>query len=347
MESHEENDHAAGNSRLGQSPESSRGFASSGRKSLRQGKQSSVVDTEEGEVEADDEEEELPASETTGLLDRSFGSASGWLNRRSGSGSGTSAGKRRRSSAAGPLSANGGGGGRRNSTTSTLAQRDFSQLSKLTTIMGGHPDSHEKDHSIALDDDTDTASHSNYTDALHPSSAEHHRSLSHASPSSHRSRLLASGHVAGFSTSDILTQAESLLGARMGEPGDHESSLLLPEDQHMLLDPAEVLDPEQDLHLPVDTQGHVLENWRTSVGPEFKILVSSALPIFFTQIAELSLILASVISIGHLGTTELAASSLGSMTSSVTCFAILQGMTSASKLACPLFTLHLSSWEAY
>ena len=33
------------------------------------------------------------------------------------------------------------------------------------------------------------------------------------------------------------------------------------------------------------------------------------MPVFFTQLAEWSLVLASVVSIGHLGTTDLAASS--------------------------------------
>ena len=42
---------------------------------------------------------------------------------------------------------------------------------------------------------------------------------------------------------------------------------------------------------------------------EVLILLRTSLPVFFTQMAEWSLVLASVVSIGHLGTTELAASS--------------------------------------
>lgn len=44
---------------------------------------------------------------------------------------------------------------------------------------------------------------------------------------------------------------------------------------------------------------------------------------------EYSLIMASVISIGHLSTTALAATSLGYMTASVSGFSVIQGFTSA------------------
>lgn len=69
-------------------------------------------------------------------------------------------------------------------------------------------------------------------------------------------------------------------------------------------------------------------------------MVKTAGPVFFTQVAEYSLILASVISIGHLGTVDLAASSLAGMTASVTAFSILQGMASA------LDTLLPAAWTS-
>lgn len=76
------------------------------------------------------------------------------------------------------------------------------------------------------------------------------------------------------------------------------------------------------------------------------IVMRMGVPVFATQAAEWSLVLASVISIGHQGTTELAASShvgfkvsflsllmdrLASMTASVSSFSILQGLATASK----------------
>ena len=61
-----------------------------------------------------------------------------------------------------------------------------------------------------------------------------------------------------------------------------------------------------------------------------------------TQLAEYSLIMASVISIGHLsvGPNDLAASSLASMTASVSAFSILQGIASS------LDTLLPAAWTS-
>jgi len=108
----------------------------------------------------------------------------------------------------------------------------------------------------------------------------------------------------------------------------------------MALDPAEELDPVLDLGLPADEDGVVVEDWRAALKSEMPILIRTATPIFISQLAEYSLVLASVISIGHLSTTDLAASSLASMTASVTCFSILQGMASA------LDTLLPAAWTS-
>ena len=47
-----------------------------------------------------------------------------------------------------------------------------------------------------------------------------------------------------------------------------------------------------------------------------------------TNVLEYSLLVASVVSLGHLSTTALAAATLGSMTASVTGFSIVQGFVS-------------------
>lgn len=93
-------------------------------------------------------------------------------------------------------------------------------------------------------------------------------------------------------------------------------------------DPAQELDAA-DLGLPVGKDGQEVQTWQGALGVELPMLVRSTVPVFFTQLAEYSLSLASVISIGHLGTEELAASVLVNMTSSVTCFSILQGLATA------------------
>lgn len=61
---------------------------------------------------------------------------------------------------------------------------------------------------------------------------------------------------------------------------------------------------------------------------------------FSTHVLEYSLVIASVVSIGHISTTALAAISLGSMTASVSAFSIIQGLTSA------LDTLLPSAWTS-
>ncbi|PCH45028.1 MATE efflux protein [Wolfiporia cocos MD-104 SS10] len=61
---------------------------------------------------------------------------------------------------------------------------------------------------------------------------------------------------------------------------------------------------------------------------EMAVLAKYTLPVFGTHVLEYSLVIASVVSIGHLSTTALAASTLGSMTASVTGLSIVQGFTS-------------------
>ncbi|CCL99774.1 uncharacterized protein FIBRA_01796 [Fibroporia radiculosa] len=61
---------------------------------------------------------------------------------------------------------------------------------------------------------------------------------------------------------------------------------------------------------------------------ELAILTKYTLPVFGTHVLEYSLVIASVVSIGHLSTTALAASTLGSMTASVTGLSIVQGFAS-------------------
>jgi len=94
----------------------------------------------------------------------------------------------------------------------------------------------------------------------------------------------------------------------------------------MDFDPAEELTYDE-LELPVNDQGLEVRVWsdamrvsqllglsqalsgRLTEQAEIPIILRLSLPVFFTQLAEWSLVLASVISIGHLGTTELAAAS--------------------------------------
>ena len=50
---------------------------------------------------------------------------------------------------------------------------------------------------------------------------------------------------------------------------------------------------------------------------------------YSTQLLEYSLVVVSIISIGHISTTALAAISLGSMTANVSGYSVILGLTSA------------------
>jgi len=62
---------------------------------------------------------------------------------------------------------------------------------------------------------------------------------------------------------------------------------------------------------------------------EAKVLFRYTIPVFTTHLLEYSLVIASVVSVGHLSTEGLAASTLGSMTASVSGLSIIQGFASA------------------
>ncbi|KAG7443546.1 MATE efflux family protein [Guyanagaster necrorhizus] len=73
---------------------------------------------------------------------------------------------------------------------------------------------------------------------------------------------------------------------------------------------------------------------------EFKILTKYGIPVWGTHLLEYSLVMASVLSVGHLSTTALAAITLGSMTANVSGLSIIQGFTSA------LDTMLPSAWTS-
>lgn len=107
---------------------------------------------------------------------------------------------------------------------------------------------------------------------------------------------------------------------------------VLPGEQTPLLKNSGREDPDLDLP-PVSRQD--LSQKSGLVGQEFAILIRYTLPIFATHALESTLVIATVISTGHLGTKELAAASLGSMTANVTALSIIQGFVTALDTLCP------------
>ncbi|KAK4699422.1 protein disulfide-isomerase A1, partial [Phenoliferia sp. Uapishka_3] len=65
------------------------------------------------------------------------------------------------------------------------------------------------------------------------------------------------------------------------------------------------------------------------------VLGSYLLPIAGTQFLEYSLFVVSIVTVGHLGVTELAAASLGSMTANLVSLSIIQGFSVALDTLCP------------
>ncbi|KAF9569921.1 hypothetical protein EC968_002446 [Mortierella alpina] len=67
---------------------------------------------------------------------------------------------------------------------------------------------------------------------------------------------------------------------------------------------------------------------------EFKVLLRYSGPVVLTYVLQNSMRLASLVSLGHLGSIELAASSLATMFAAVTCWSVAMGMTTALDTLC-------------
>ncbi|KAK4057374.1 ethionine resistance protein [Microbotryomycetes sp. JL221] len=68
---------------------------------------------------------------------------------------------------------------------------------------------------------------------------------------------------------------------------------------------------------------------------EMKVLIGYSIPIAGTHYLEYSLLVVTVVSLGHLGTVELAAASISNMTSNVVALSIIQGFCTALDTLCP------------
>lgn len=73
----------------------------------------------------------------------------------------------------------------------------------------------------------------------------------------------------------------------------------------------------------------------TTVTIELTSLIKSSIPLVLTFLLQNSLSTVSVFSVGHLGATELAAVSMGSMTANITGYATIQGIATALDTLCP------------
>lgn len=106
-------------------------------------------------------------------------------------------------------------------------------------------------------------------------------------------------------------------------PTSTEQAPLLPDSAHAIAENVVPLAPP----LPDETENPFVA--------EIGFIGRYTLPILGTQLAQYSLMVASVIVVGRLGTTDLAGASLGSMTANVLAFSIIQGFASALDSLCP------------
>ena len=78
------------------------------------------------------------------------------------------------------------------------------------------------------------------------------------------------------------------------------------------------------------TEGKIQTNWRR----ETKVIARYSAPLILTFLLQYSLTVASIFTVGHLGTVELGAVSLASMTANITGYAIYQGLATSLDTLC-------------
>lgn len=99
-----------------------------------------------------------------------------------------------------------------------------------------------------------------------------------------------------------------------------------------------------NLPLPSIEDREIMDTWEeaiesgknivTTYRRETKVITMNALPLVFTFVLQNSLSLASIFSVSHLGTNELGAVTLGSMTANITGFAAIQGLCTCLDTLC-------------
>ncbi|KAG0038680.1 hypothetical protein BGZ82_011151, partial [Podila clonocystis] len=133
-----------------------------------------------------------------------------------------------------------------------------------------------------------------------------------------------------------LSETEQLLGPNNYYTSNHgtaSSSTTVNGDGHHIIHPT-----ADDTSFRSDS---TLMTTKELTMHEFKILLKYSGPVVLTYVLQNSLQLASLISLGHLGSIELAASSLASMFAAVTCWSVSLGTATALDTLCSQsFTSH-------
>ncbi|KAI6147226.1 MATE efflux family protein [Pisolithus tinctorius] len=88
-------------------------------------------------------------------------------------------------------------------------------------------------------------------------------------------------------------------------------------------------------HKDAELASYTSQTTRSVLWDETKILLKYSFPVFGTHVMEHSIMMATVISIGHISTVALAAATLGFMTANVTGLSIVQGMANTLDTVLP------------
>lgn len=126
-------------------------------------------------------------------------------------------------------------------------------------------------------------------------------------------------------------EAEDQRGSPPGHTttGQTERSLLLPTKHS----PSHGADSEEDIYLKLDEAAAAV-NIHTSWRREAQVLARYSPSLIVTFLLQYSLTMASVFTVGHLGTVELAAASLGSTTAVITGYVAYQGLATSLDTLC-------------
>lgn len=159
---------------------------------------------------------------------------------------------------------------------------------------------------------------------LPPKHAEKPSSRPHTLESRDRGTILSSGSatdaISAYEDTEVspLSQTDSVCA---------ETSPLLPRKQQRNEDLAAEIDYRWDEAVAA---GKIQTNWRR----EAKVLARRSPPLIMTAFLQSSLTVAGVFTVGHLGRVELGAVSLGSMTASITGYAVYQGLVTSLDTLC-------------
>ncbi|CAH6723514.1 ethionine resistance-conferring protein 1 [[Candida] jaroonii] len=138
--------------------------------------------------------------------------------------------------------------------------------------------------------------------------------------------------------SDDEIESTPLLASAAGRKKSTIDRDIINQEREFLKDNHIAISQNEDEEVVRETFENVVKSKalpKTKPMVELKHLVKSSIPLVLTFLLQNSLSTISVVSVGHLGATELAAVSMGAMTANITGYATIQGIATALDTLCP------------